>query len=1268
MKDFDLRKYLSNNPLHQSNIGGFSINELQQTPLSDFEIGLAILNEIGYDFSEELLTEIKVKDLLSKAGSAIKGSLESLAFNKSSSKDSKKDFSKKLALLKKLSPSEEVYNKFIKLLKSDKKATVSDLTKLVSSSSKKQIDEKWLSNMPGGVRKTMEWIALGIYLLGFAQNLNYTPKEIDLSNQTATTISVGDDYQPILGDVGDIVDDNAEEDIKDIADEDIDDEVVNSFDTESNYLMSDVDDGGFEFWMGNGIGDIDDADIDKAIDKAIKDLKSKSPNLKKITLTDNATWTDTQGDDASDDKATDGGSVSKDRQDTSNKINKLLKKAIEDNFEDAEVTHVEKDAVKDSSKEFEAGSLEAKQAQKVGSTWSDIQDGEADTDDVSPDDTSDTDDTETNIIPPQDIIAFYSQKPDFDSNKYMVIAFQFLPRIIGNGKIVNNPAFERFAKHLTIAKSGETFNDAFVSRRIDGTEGSLVKKAAKAKGKEKEEILDTIDTLRWIRNIKKSPSNLSKGIKALDPNIKLGERGVSKFRFEKGKTPKAGQAASGRQKGSDNKGKSGLMERLEKLIPSTLQLIEITKAPGFNQDSAKENLGLLTHLFSGIWSGKDDSFIEFDNEYLEDKYKSSVDDFYTKFPSIGEKIKIKVKEKEEEKVDTKTTTPTTSKTTDVKVGDTIELDPKTSDKDTDSTSSKNDLEKTSKLGKDLDTIKKAISNKSKKDIESDKEKSTTQSDYQKGDEPLSSDSISAGEELGKQRDLATALNLINTQEELQNLLAGMLAFISPTLLNNPQKLKTSLMTAATTAFDKGGVPDSKRIKKEKSQGLKENLKSSILLSLLLEKVENEIFKDVIKVIDIINKKPSLKNRLLKINQTDELIDFILSELLEKLNDIFAEKDVNIIQALKGVATIAGAGTIKPYNSKEQVKEALTPDEATKVNSKYKEIYSGMLRDNPLKLKKYDNPDAVAYGRAIKLIQKESKLKEVYSEKQRKWACAQDDPKFDEMCKDTAISKKKTMENTRLQELIKSALMGPMNENRYDINDPNSPMGKLNDEYESSGLKGIVDKYGLDVVLMMLSSGEYGDRLNETSTDKYDDNPALKGKQSDLPDGLQKAIIKKSKGKVDEYDSAPPNDNVFFRGKTKAGDNLNLPKNTSIDNAKEIEKIDKTTLQIQKVVSIMSDAYMALGKELQGTTNPKVARYMSAMAEQIKDLKRMLKGMTNESFDSLAKDLDKQKGVDKEYAGKIAGKIANIKRKGGGKGPTAKQKKRMAETILKELRG
>ena len=40
---------------------------------------------------------------------------------------------------------------------------------------------------------------------------------------------------------------------------------------------------------------------------------------------------------------------------------------------------------------------------------------------------------------------------------------------------------------------------------------------------------------------------------------------------------------------------------------------------------------------------------------------------------------------------------------------------------------------------------------------------------------------------------------------------------------------------------------------------------------------------------------------------------------------------------------------------------------------------------------------------------EQAIKEVYSEKQRKWACAQKDPKFDEMCADTKISKKKVKE-------------------------------------------------------------------------------------------------------------------------------------------------------------------------------------------------------------------------------------------------------------------
>lgn len=56
---------------------------------------------------------------------------------------------------------------------------------------------------------------------------------------------------------------------------------------------------------------------------------------------------------------------------------------------------------------------------------------------------------------------------------------------------------------------------------------------------------------------------------------------------------------------------------------------------------------------------------------------------------------------------------------------------------------------------------------------------------------------------------------------------------------------------------------------------------------------------------------------------------------------------------------------------------------------------------------------------------------------------------------------------------------------------------------------------------------------------------------------------------------------------------------------------------------------------------------------------------NESFDSLAKKLDKQKGIDKDEAAKIAGSIAAKKMKGAGSGPTAKQKARMKEEDVDE---
>ena len=432
--------------------------------------------------------------------------------------------------------------------------------------------------------------------------------------------------------------------------------------------------------------------------------------------------------------------------------------------------------------------------------------------------------------------------------------------------------------------------------------------------------------------------------------------------------------------------------------------------------------------------------------------------------------------------------------------------------------------------------------------------------------------------------------------------------------------------------------------------------------------------------------------------------------------------------------------MKKSELKKYILEALTPDEASKVDAKYKEIYAGMMGDKPLKMKRYDNPDKVAYGRAIKLIQKESaemeEKKLTAAEKRKKediimslkkqkggkdklepvdYAVATDRAKklaeddldighqddeprmikkdiynmgkyamelykkldqYDDMDSEvdfphwwqSKITKAKSMlqsaydyldgeeKITQIDAIMEEDELTKSEKNKLKkVSSQLKKSVKAHDK-QSKTIDKIVSETGQEIAKKNMDDYK---RLNElvktalmgpisekqASTDKYDDNPALKGKQSELPDGLQKAIIKKAGGKVDE----------------------NLPKNTSIDNAKEL-KLDKTTEDIRGVIAKMSDAYMALGKELQSNTNPKVGRYMNAMAGEIKDLKRMLKGMTNESFKSLSKKIDKQKGKSKKDADNIAGYIANIKRKGGGKGPTAEQKKRMAETILKELRG
>ena len=73
-------------------------------------------------------------------------------------------------------------------------------------------------------------------------------------------------------------------------------------------------------------------------------------------------------------------------------------------------------------------------------------------------------------------------------------------------------------------------------------------------------------------------------------------------------------------------------------------------------------------------------------------------------------------------------------------------------------------------------------------------------------------------------------------------------------------------------------------------------------------------------------------------------------------------------------------------STKNLKEALTPDQVSKVEDKYKSIYSGMLKGDKKKLMKYidpklkrPNPDAMAMGRAINLVKKETETETVNEE-------------------------------------------------------------------------------------------------------------------------------------------------------------------------------------------------------------------------------------------------------------------------------------------------
>jgi hypothetical protein len=95
-----------------------------------------------------------------------------------------------------------------------------------------------------------------------------------------------------------------------------------------------------------------------------------------------------------------------------------------------------------------------------------------------------------------------------------------------------------------------------------------------------------------------------------------------------------------------------------------------------------------------------------------------------------------------------------------------------------------------------------------------------------------------------------------------------------------------------------------------------------------------------------------------------------------------------------------------------------------------------------------------------------------------------------------------------------------------------------------------------------------------------------------------------------------------------------------------ELIDKKKVkQIQKEIKLLEKRKQKMEKLYEKSTGKQYAK------------RTMVDEDIDESFDSLVKKVDKEKGYDKEDAKRVAGFIANRKRAGAGSGPTAKMKKR-----------
>lgn len=377
-----------------------------------------------------------------------------------------------------------------------------------------------------------------------------------------------------------------------------------------------------------------------------------------------------------------------------------------------------------------------------------------------------------------------------------------------------------------------------------------------------------------------------------------------------------------------------------------------------------------------------------------------------------------------------------------------------------------------------------------KEFVKNKEKTKTKSTSKSTDDEFVNDPklFAIEDRMEKLKALQIDFKQLDQTQEIDPFILGILSFVNPKFENDKNLLKRVLQKALKQIKDNN---------REQKQNIANQSKSESNIKQVNEDVK-KTNKQVQKAIQTIANDSQLPRRINALTKFDDIVDLLVkiffdqddpdkqffpgtsySELeqgflrairaLDNDKDIQSSFDKNKTKGKEDEDKGLDVFT-KTYLSKkdvanqittEQIKslikniltEGLTPSQTAKVKDKYKQIYSGMLKGDKKKLLKYidpkfgrPNPDGMATGRAINLVKKEKdeNVEESKTEKQRKWACAQVNSKSrpkglskaqaKEMCSDTNLSKNESMENTRLTELIKTALKGPVKEGYYGTSD------------------------------------------------------------------------------------------------------------------------------------------------------------------------------------------------------------------------------------------